>query len=695
MSGESERSIGFWRAALHLGGLWALAFVQPMFELLGDSAQFFVARGHTTFDILVFALGYGLVPPLAAAGAVWAVGRIRPELGWFLHLAFIGLLVAAFVLPPLGDALSGSVVAVGVALLLGIGAVVLYVRAAGVRAFLTVLSPAPLVFLVLFLFFSPVSDLVMPGEASGSVAGPARSSTPIVHIVLDELPVSTLTGPDGRIDAELFPNLARFAADATLYRNATTVADNTSEAIPAQLTGETPQVDDLPTSTDHPRNLFTLFGRSHEISAVEPITDVCPARLCPEPKPATRARLSGLAKDLRIVAEHLLLPDDLSEGLPPIDDGWLGFDTAQVDRSPRARLLGRVVERLRGDDAPAHFARMTAALDRPSSRPPLIFMHSSLPHGPSHYLPDGREYAIHRGAYPGFRDGRWSDRQWQVDQIFQRHVLQTQYTDALVGRLLDRVRAVGLYDDAVILVTADHGVSFHAGQPRRRLEEETRPDLVVVPFLLKRPGQRSGGVDERAVRTIDALPTIAEAAGVPLPWKADGMPADERPVDAGAPIDVMDDGEPGAPGPLGPLVEGVRERDEVEERLLRRGVYGIGPRPDLLGRRVGDAAPSGSRATIDAPGAYEAIAEDAAVVPSLVSGSVADLPDGTVLAVAVNGRIEATTRTYPAESGGQFAAMVRPDSLRVGSNSISVLQVLPGGRLRPVARVGTPRPPSR
>ena len=37
-----------------------------------------------------------------------------------------------------------------------------------------------------------------------------------------------------------------------------------------------------------------------------------------------------------------------------------------------------------------------------------------------------------------------------------------------------------------------------------------------------------------------------------------------------------------------------REREAVEARLLRDGVYAIGPRPDLIGRRV--AARSGARA---------------------------------------------------------------------------------------------------
>jgi hypothetical protein len=662
-------------SALHLGALWALAFVQPLFGLLGDTAEFFVARGNTTFDIVCFAVGYALVPPLAGAALVWAAGRIRRGLDRAVQLVLVGLLAAALVLPPLGDALSGSVVSIGVALALGAAFAAAYARAAVVRTFLTFLSPAPLVFLFLFLVVSPVSDLLSTGEASASVDGPIRSSTPIVFVLFDELPVSTLTS-DGVIDAERFPNFARFAAGATWYRNATTVADSTPEAVPAQLTGELPEPGDLPTSTHHPRSLFTLFRRSHELAVVEPITDVCPARLCPEARPPVRARLSALADDLTIVAEHLLLPDDLRDGLPAIDRGWLGFGSeaegrfAGIEaRGSRDKLLGKVIERLRADDSALGFARVVAALDRPSGRPPLVFVHSSLPHGPARYLPDGRAYTIHRRSYPGFGREHWTRRQWLVDQAFQRHVLQTQYADTLLGRLLDKVRAAGLYDDAVILVTADHGVSFRAGEPRRRVTDATRPDIAVVPFIVKAPGQRAGRVEDGAVRTVDALPTIAAAAGVRMPWPTDGMPAGERPVDAGTQIGVMREGSPGEPAPLATVLGGLRARNAAEERLLRDGVYAIGPRPDLIGRRV--AAPA-ARATIDAAGDYDDVAADARVLPALVSGDVTGLPDGAPIAIAVNSRVAATTRVFPP---GQYVALVPPGSLRPGTNDVEVLEL--------------------
>ena len=173
-----------------------------------------------------------------------------------------------------------------------------------------------------------------------------------------------------------------------------------------------------------------------------------------------------------------------------------------------------------------------------------MFLHSTLPHGPWRYLPDGRRYPIDGKEYPGLASKGWTGPQWQVDQGFQRHVLQVQYVDRLLGRLLDALRDRDLFDDAVIVVTSDHGAAFMTGQPRRPANRANVGVIAPVPFFVKLPGQPGGRVDDRAVRTIDVLPTIAKAAGVRVPWKADGIPADEREVDPEAPIDVSHMGNP-------------------------------------------------------------------------------------------------------------------------------------------------------
>jgi hypothetical protein len=223
-------------------------------------------------------------------------------------------------------------------------------------------------------------------------------------------------------------------------------------------------------------------------------------------------------------------------------------------------------------------------------------------------------------------------------------------------------------------VSADHGASFVSGQPRRPANRADVGVIAPVPLFVKVPGQREGRVDDRAVRTIDVLPTIAKAADVGVPWKADGVPADERAIDSRAPIDVSHAGEPVLTEPLGSVLAKRRAREEVEARLLRGGVYAIGPRPDLIGRRVA-VRTGGAQATVDG---------DAAVLPSFVSGEVAGLKPDTDLAVAVNGRVEATTRVYRDGGRSVYAALVPPSSLHEGANAITVLSVLPGGELRPV-----------
>jgi hypothetical protein len=670
-------TVGFRRAALHLGGLWALAFAQPLFDLLGRNAQFFVARGSTTGDILALAFGYVLVPPLLGAAVVWALGRIRPALGGAALLVLVALLVAALLLPPAGDLLAGSWAAIPLALLLGAGTAALYARAAAMRTFATVLSPAPLIVLFLFLVVSPVRGLLFPDEP-GAAAAAARSSTPIVQIVLDELPLTTLTGADGRIDAELFPNLARFARESTWYRNATTVDDLTTEAVPAQLTGEQPRAGSLPTARDHPHSLFTLFERSHGLTVIEPITDLCPERACAKVRAGMLDRLQALRSDLEIVVEHLLAPDDLRDGLPAIDNVWEGFENGSATGASELRggkyLKRGVLARLARDDATAGFQRASAALDKPGSRPPLVFVHSTLPHATWRFLPDGRRYPVEGKEFPGLDSKGWFGPQWQVDQAFQRHLLQVQYTDRLVGALLDKLRARDLFDKAVIVVTADHGVALMSGEPRRPVNRANVGVIAPVPFFVKLPGQRKGRVDDGAVRTIDVLPTIAKAAGVELPWKADGKPADERAVDPRAPIDVSHAGVPVLTEPLATVLAKRRERDRVEARLLRAGVYAVGPRPELIGRRV--ATRTGEQRITTDP--------ESSVWPSFVSGTADRLKPGTEIAVAVDGRVEATTRVYSDDDRPVYAALVPPSSLRDGANSVVALEVLADGELRPL-----------
>ena len=623
--------------ALHLAALWAFAFVQPLLDLLGREPQFFVARGNTGADIVLYALAFTVVPPALMALAVWLAGRVRPAFGDGLQVVLVGLLITAVLLPPAGDLLGGSAASVAVAALVGAGAALLYARAAPARTFLTVLSPAPLLFLVLFFVVSPASELVLPGAEARGATTVARSDTPVVMVVLDELPTTSLLDARDRIDARRYPALASLAADATWYRDATTVAGRTTEAVPALLTGRRPREGDLPIAADHPQSLFTLLARSHRLAVEEPITDVCPRDLCSEARPGMGRRLRALFADLRVVSEHLLLPEDLRDDLPPIDRDYEGFagegtvaPGATIEQ--RKAFIDEVFRRLGEDDPRERFARITRAAGRRGSKPPLLFLHTSLPHVPWRFLPDGRQYTVPAPSIPGLVEGAWTGPQWQVDEAYSRHLLQAQYADRLLGGLLERLRATGLYERALVVVTADHGVSFRAGDRRRTPTPTNLHDVASVPLLIKTPGQDEGRAEGGVVRTIDVLPTIARELGIRL-RDVDGVPAGERGSAPSTPIDVPDNWEGGTTQSFATVIRQRAERRRRERSLLGAAgydAYAIGPRPDLVGTRADAREASSARVGLADSSPY-------------VSGRVTGLAEGAELAVAVNGRVEATT----------------------------------------------------
>ncbi|MBQ1014614.1 sulfatase, partial [Micromonospora sp. M51] len=86
--------------------------------------------------------------------------------------------------------------------------------------------------------------------------------------------------------------------------------------------------------------------------------------------------------------------------------------------------------------------------------------------------------------------------------------------------------------------------------------------------------------------------------------------------------------------------------------------------------------------------AFTATDPDTGTLPALVWGDVPDrIPDGTLLAVAVNGRIGAVVPVVPADPGGRrFAALLADDSLfRAGTNTLDVYQGAADGALRRLA----------
>src|SRR5262249_48099349 len=141
---------------------------------------------------------------------------------------------------------------------------------------------------------------------------------PIILAIFDQLPLTSLMNDDDAIDAKQYPGFGALAAETTWYRNASTAAELTGWAIPPIVTGLRPQSGLLPTTEDFPDNLFTLLQRGYRYEVEEPITDLCPDRLCDADLPPQSFRLVGMILDSSVVVLHVMAPSEFEVYLPPL-----------------------------------------------------------------------------------------------------------------------------------------------------------------------------------------------------------------------------------------------------------------------------------------------------------------------------------------------------------------------------------------
>ncbi len=682
--------------ALHIFVFWGFGVAQPLLELLGRNAQFFVARDSGPAEVVGLALALCILFPALIVLGEWALGRISRAVGRAFHRALITLLAAASISPLLKalDTLPEAFVAAS-ALAFGVATVWACERFAAIRTYLAILAPAPLVFAAAFLFFSPAGELIRSPSQTMPLSA-VDVDLPIVLVIFDELSLPTLMDGSHRIDALRYPNFATLAGASHWFRNATTPAAGTAAAVPAILTGKYPQTyhqAPLPTAGHYPKNLFTLLGGSYRMNVIEPVTELCPDEICaatPELPPATRAW--HLAGDVTAVYLHRVLPIDLASRLPPVDDQWGGFGLFEAPSKGEADDAGQ------GDDPRPATSRKVrdvsafrAALSAHSEARDaghLHFLHSGLPHVPWRFLPSGKSYGTTGDRLLG-RSGisheHWGADPWPVLQGFQRYLLQLGFVDRLLGDLLQTLEEAGLYDRALVIVTADHGVSFRPGSPRRRVDAQTFADIMSVPLFIKLPHQREGVLSDRNVELIDILPTIVEILGLQAPWRMDG-------------ISVFDDVAPVRPAKLlfqsgGSLSFDAAEMDakyQTVERMMEVfapssdpfALYRIGPFPDLLGRRLTtlevETEPR-AKVLLKSSKNFHHVDLATGFVPARVIGSIPskDLEQRPVkLAVAIGGTVWATTYVRKSKAKrSRFSAIVPEEAFSNGRNRVEVFIV--------------------
>jgi uncharacterized protein DUF4214/sulfatase-like protein len=657
----------FFLNALHIFVLCSFAFAQPLFDLLSRNAEFFVARHSDPIDvILLIVILCVLLPALVILIEVLAglFGRrtLKTVCGFV-----VAVLVAIIILPALSKVFnfSGAVLLVGAAVM-GVLTAIAHIRFNPVRIFFTALSPVLLIFPGLFLFNSPVFKIVFPRKTPSTVAIKVDNPAPIIMVIFDEFPVSSLMDEHNRIDPIRYPNFAALARDSYWFRNTTTVHGSTHKSIPAILTGSYPDPDQprLPTAADYPNNLFTLLDSSYRMKVLETSTAISRKKLHRYDERLVE-RMNLMLLDLSAVYLHILLPSDFSGGLPVVTQTWKQFGVEA--RSKNTHVSPMILDKIKAPhgDRARLFSDFLESINV-SEKPTLYFSHFELPHVPWEYLPSGNAYT--ETAIPGLsKIGHWGDDDWLVVQGYQRHLLQVGFVDKLVGDLLAKLKAINLYDKSIIVITADHGVNFRPKKTRRGTLKEDPMGILGIPLFIKAPNQPGGIISDHKVKTIDILPTIADMLGIKMPWKIDGRSA------------------------IDPARE-ERTRYVRHDTLKRKlslfgsgtrpgGLFKIGPHKELIGQPISttDMMLGNAMVEIDQAICYANDEPNVSYTNSQITGRL--FLDGNTgaslnLAIGVNGTIRSVTKTFPVERGmAEWSGMLPESAFKKGKNEVEVFIV--------------------
>jgi len=156
------------------------------------------------------------------------------------------------------------------------------------------------------------------------------------------------------------------------------------------------------------------------------------------------------------------------------------------------------------------------------SKPFFLYLALTIPHANNEAGRKGMEVPSHEP----YAKEDWPDPQ-------KGHAAMITRMDADIGRLLDKLKALGLDEDTLVLFSSDNGPHregggdpdfFDSNGPLRGIKRDLYEGGVRVPFIARWPGViEPGSVSGHVSAFWDLLPTLADVAGVRAPRTVDGI----------------------------------------------------------------------------------------------------------------------------------------------------------------------------
>lgn len=343
------------------------------------------------------------------------------------------------------------------------------------------------------------------------------------------------------------PNLDRLAAEGVLFESAFASSPSTLPSHCSIFTGQYPARHGV-----HDNGVYALGDDAKTLAERMSASGMRTAAFV---SAFVLDRQFGLAQGFQHYDDEMELP--LLEGdpeeivriesLPEEERRWLAQQASPYQR--RADAVTR---------------RALEWIERNGAEPFFLWVHYFDPH--MDYTPPEPWDRRYDPDYAGELDGRaktwhfvsekhgWGRTQplpeREREHMIARYDGELAFTDHWLGKLLDDLRARGLWERTLVVVVGDHGEGFGEHGQLWEHNGQIFDEVMRVPLILKLPGRAPAGRRVRSLaRTIDVLPSVLDAAGLAPEPRAQGLS-----------LLPLARGQASAPRPSEALLEALRER---------------------------------------------------------------------------------------------------------------------------------------
>lgn len=109
----------------------------------------------------------------------------------------------------------------------------------------------------------------------------------------------------------------------------------------------------------------------------------------------------------------------------------------------------------------------------------------------------------------------------ELRNLRAHYCAEAELVDRWVGRVLQKIDDLGLWENSIVVFTTDHGMSLgeHNRTGKSNINDgDTRcwpiyPEIAHIPFMIAAPGLKGGTTVDAILQPCDILPTLVELAG--------------------------------------------------------------------------------------------------------------------------------------------------------------------------------------